>query len=55
MGYGSGDGTAVALVTAVARVQSLARELLHAMGMAKKRREREREEPQSIHTDSPFE
>ena len=33
--------TAVALVTAVAQVQSLAWELLHAMGMAKKKRERE--------------
>ena len=37
MGEGSGVVTAVAWVTAVARVQALAWELLHVAGMAKKK------------------
>lgn len=40
MGYGSGTVAAVAWVIAVARVRSLARELLHGTGMAKKKRGR---------------
>jgi len=36
VGQGSGVVTAVALVTAMARVQSLTWELLHAAGAAKK-------------------
>ena len=35
-GKGSGIVTAVALVASVAKVRSLAQELLHAMGAAKK-------------------
>lgn len=37
MGYGSGIGTAVAQVAAVARIRSLAWELLHTVGAAKKK------------------
>ena len=45
-GSGSSTVTAVALVTAVARVQSLAWECLHTLGMAekkKKKKERKKE------------
>lgn len=36
VGYGSGIVTAVALAAAVVHIQSLAQEILHATGMAKK-------------------
>ena len=42
MGYGSGIGTAVAQVAAVARVRSLAWELLHTVGAAKKKKKKKK-------------
>ena len=46
MDYGSSDVTATAWVTAVTQVPSLAQELPHAMGMAKKQNKKTRKNKQ---------
>ena len=49
VGWGPIVATAIAWVTAVAQVQSLASELPYAMGMAERERERKKKENYNFH------